>query len=62
MMGLANIITGIVYRIPMPIEPPSFNLPVLTGFQLSEIWRTLMLAGLSQIPLAATNAVIATAF
>lgn len=44
------------------IDPPGFSLPPLTGFRLSEIWQTLVLAGFSQIPLTATNAVIATAF
>lgn len=32
----------------------------LTGFTLNEVWQTLLLAGFAQIPLTATNAVIAT--
>ncbi len=43
------------------ISPPSFRLPPLTSFRLEEIWRTLLLAGFSQIPLTVTNAVISTA-
>jgi xanthine/uracil/vitamin C permease (AzgA family) len=36
------------------------TLPPLTGFGLEEVWQTLLLAGFAQIPLTATNAVIAT--
>ncbi|MFW6181680.1 MAG: putative sulfate/molybdate transporter, partial [Spirochaetota bacterium] len=32
----------------------------LTLFRASEVWRSLLLAGLAQLPLTATNAVIAT--
>ncbi len=39
---------------------PSVVLPPLTGFRLGEIWQTLLFAGFAQIPLTATNAVIAT--
>lgn len=39
---------------------PGFSLPPLTVFRLGEIWQTLLLAGFAQIPLTATNAVIAT--
>jgi len=39
---------------------PSLNFPPLTDFHLEEIWQTLLLAGFAQIPLTATNAVIAT--
>jgi len=38
----------------------AFRLPPLTIFSLKEIWRSLLLAGFAQIPLTATNAVIAT--
>jgi xanthine/uracil/vitamin C permease (AzgA family) len=34
-------------------------LPPLTGFRLGEVWQALVLAGFAQIPLTATNAVIA---
>ncbi len=37
-----------------------FTLPSFTSFSLEEIWQTLLLAGFAQIPLTATNAVIAT--
>jgi xanthine/uracil/vitamin C permease (AzgA family) len=35
-------------------------LPSLTGFRLGEVWQALILAGFAQIPLTATNAIIAT--
>jgi len=35
-------------------------IPNLTEFRFEEVWQTLLLAGLAQIPLTATNAVIAT--
>lgn len=43
------------------VNPPGFVLPGITGFRLEEVWKTLVLAGFAQIPLTATNAVIATA-
>jgi len=42
------------------VASPDLALPNLTGFRLKEVWQTLILAGFSQIPLTATNAVIAT--
>ena len=42
------------------INAPGFYLPSLTGFQLNEVWQSLLLAGFAQIPLTATNAVIST--
>jgi len=36
------------------------TIPPLTEFRLEEIWQTLLLAGFAQIPLTATNAVMAT--
>jgi hypothetical protein len=42
------------------LAAPSINLPQATSFRLDEIWQTLLLAGFAQIPLTATNAVIAT--
>ena len=36
------------------------QLPTLTSFAPKQIWETLLLAGFAQIPLTATNAVIAT--
>jgi xanthine/uracil/vitamin C permease (AzgA family) len=38
----------------------SFSLPTLTSFRFEQVWQTLLLAGLAQIPLTAGNAVIAT--
>ncbi|MBI5788080.1 MAG: hypothetical protein HZA78_04405 [Candidatus Schekmanbacteria bacterium] len=38
-----------------------FNLPGLTAFTAGEVWLALKTGGLAQIPLTATNAVIATA-
>jgi MFS superfamily sulfate permease-like transporter len=43
------------------IVPPAFSLPTFTGFSLKEVWQTFLKAGFAQIPLTATNAVIATA-
>ncbi len=39
----------------------SFSLPPLTTFDPKEIWRSMLLAGFSQIPLTVANSVIATA-
>ncbi len=44
-----------------PEVDPSFSLPTFTAFDPQEIWRSMMLAGFSQIPLTAANSVIATA-
>jgi len=58
MMGLANIITGIVYRLPMPIEPMKIlavtaitqrwspSLVYATGFGTGIFWLILSFAGL----------------
>ncbi len=43
------------------LAPPGFALPPVTGFSLHESWQTFLLAGVSQLPLTATNAVVATA-
>ncbi len=43
------------------LQAPVFALPQRTGFSLAEIWQSLIRAGFSQLPLTATNAVIATA-
>jgi MFS superfamily sulfate permease-like transporter len=40
---------------------PGFNLPGLHGFSLIEAWQAMVRGGFSQLPLTATNAVIATA-
>jgi MFS superfamily sulfate permease-like transporter len=44
-----------------PMAAPVFSLPSLTTFSLQESWQSLLAAGFSQMPLTATNAVIATA-
>ncbi|HEU20701.1 MAG TPA: hypothetical protein ENO00_15195 [Deltaproteobacteria bacterium] len=38
MMGLANVITGLVYRLPMPIEP----MKVLAIMARAQHWSTSM--------------------
>ncbi len=43
------------------LAPPGFSLPPLTRFTLAEMWQGFLGAGLAQIPLTASNAVIATA-
>lgn len=60
MMGLANIITGIVYRLPMPIQPKKAlaavaisqgwapSLIYATGFGTGVIWLVLAFTGLIQ--------------
>lgn len=42
------------------VGAPVFSLPHLTTFSLQEVWQSLLLGGFAQIPLTATNAVIAT--
>jgi MFS superfamily sulfate permease-like transporter len=42
------------------VNPPGLALPTLTGFRPEEAWQTFLQAGFAQIPLTATNAVIAT--
>lgn len=42
------------------VNPFIFTLPSFTRFSLEELWQTLLFAGFAQIPLTATNAVIAT--
>ncbi|MEW6555038.1 MAG: putative sulfate/molybdate transporter [Actinomycetota bacterium] len=42
------------------IAGPSFTLPRLTSFSAKEVWLALLAGGFAQIPLTATNAVIAT--
>lgn len=60
MMGLANIVTGIVYRLPMPIEPMKVlavtaiaqkwppSLIYATGFGTGIVWLILSFTGLIQ--------------
>jgi hypothetical protein len=43
------------------VASPRFTLPPLTSFHIGEVWQGLVRAGFAQIPLTATNAVIATA-
>jgi len=42
------------------VGAPAFSLPQFTTFSLQEVWQSLLLGGFAQIPLTATNAVIAT--
>lgn len=57
MMGLANIVTGIVYRLPMPIEP----MKVLAAMAIAGHWSPSMVyasgfaMGVIWLVLAATN-------
>lgn len=57
MMGLANIVTGIVYRLPMPIEP----MKVLAVMAIAQHWSPSMIyasgfaMGVIWLFLAATN-------
>lgn len=42
------------------VSGPGFHLPQVTTFSMKEVWVALLAAGFAQIPLSATNAVIAT--
>ena len=42
------------------VESPRLTLPTITGFRFEEVWQAFLQAGFAQIPLTATNAVIAT--
>ncbi len=59
MMGLANIVTGLVYRLPMPIEP----MKVLAVVAIAQHWTPSMVAasglgmGIVWFLLAATGAI-----
>lgn len=60
MMGLANIVTGVIYHLPMPIEPKKVlavvaitqrwppSLIYATGFGTGVIWLILAFTGLIQ--------------
>ena len=60
MMGLANIVTGVIYHLPMPIEPKKVlavvaisqrwppSLIYASGFGTGVIWLVLALTGLIQ--------------
>ncbi|MBI4301116.1 MAG: hypothetical protein HY664_00735 [Chloroflexi bacterium] len=56
-MGGAIILVRGQFR---QIGLPGFSIPPITSFGLGEAWQTLFLAGFAQIPLTATNAVMAT--
>jgi MFS superfamily sulfate permease-like transporter len=60
LMGLGIVIVLVTGGF-QGIHPPSFQLPPLTGFRFQEVWQTMLLAGFAQIPVTATNAIIATA-
>jgi MFS superfamily sulfate permease-like transporter len=42
------------------IQPLAFSLPTFAVPSVEEVWRGLLLAGFAQLPLTATNAIIAT--
>ncbi|MBU4548200.1 MAG: putative sulfate/molybdate transporter, partial [Euryarchaeota archaeon] len=46
----------------LTIGGPQLTLPYLVSFSISEIWESIVAVGFAQIPLTATNAVIATAY
>lgn len=60
LMGLGVVIMFLQGHFQQ-LAPPGFALPPVTGFSLHESWQTFLLAGVSQLPLTATNAVVATA-
>jgi MFS superfamily sulfate permease-like transporter len=57
MMGLANILTGIVYRLPMPIEPMKVLavMAIAQGWSPSMIYASGFSMGVIWLILAATN-------
>jgi len=57
MMGLANIVTGIVYRLPMPIEPMKVLavMAIAQGWSPSMIYASGFSMGIIWLILAATN-------
>lgn len=57
---LLGIVIAVIKGQIREITSPGLNVLLLTGFTLDEVWQTLLLAGFAQIPLTATNAVIAT--
>jgi predicted benzoate:H+ symporter BenE len=56
---LMGIIIALV-KGQMHIQPPSFQFPPITFFSWQEVWESMVKAGFAQIPLTATNAIIAT--
>jgi predicted benzoate:H+ symporter BenE len=61
LMILGIVIMGFGGNLSGEVIVPSISLPPITTFDYREIWPTLKEAGFAQIPLTATNAVIATA-
>jgi xanthine/uracil/vitamin C permease (AzgA family) len=62
--AIALIFLGIgvvLWQGQWPAMVLSFSMPSFTTFSLQEVWQSMVLAGFSQIPLTAANAVIATA-
>jgi MFS superfamily sulfate permease-like transporter len=62
--AIALIILGlgaVILQGNWPQMALSFTLPPITTFSPQEVWQSMLLAGFSQIPLTAANAVIATA-
>ena len=43
------------------VEPPGLTLPTIRGFAPVEVWESMVRGGFAQIPLTATNAIIACA-
>lgn len=62
--AIALIFLGIgvvLWQGQWPAMALSFSMPSFTTFSPQEVWQSMVLAGFSQIPLTAANAVIATA-
>ncbi len=61
--ALVLVVLGVAilfFKEQLRIESPALVLPPVTHFSFEQIWQTLVAAGFAQIPLTATNAVIAT--
>ncbi|MHB9150503.1 MAG: putative sulfate/molybdate transporter, partial [Thermoleophilia bacterium] len=59
LIGLGLIIMVVKGQLP-GVETFGFRVPSMATFTGGEVWQALLLAGFAQIPLTATNAVIAT--
>ncbi len=61
--AIVLMIMGVIIALAkgqLHLQPLAFQLPPLSHFSLEEVWDSMVKAGFAQIPLTATNAIIAT--
>jgi len=58
---LLGVLVGVLKGDLLHVLQIGFKLPPVTTFTPSDIWQGMLLAGFAQLPLTATNAVLATA-